>query len=460
MHITNQGDGQAPNVQAKLVNDVVANNANNPVQAVRFLGADPLYLAGTPVITSPYLGVPSSYNAADLIINFSNINSDLLLLQEREAVEDAYISAGIAPIRSFTAISGAVIGQVEGTRPYQGSRTSDIDLPTATVDVIGAVNPYATGFMAFTYDNAPPSAETPPQQGPVTSNSHFYLDQGFITLGNLNKGDWYGTIGQFYVPFGQYTAYTLDTLVTNSLGQTKERGALVGFDHTTDHTALNVSAYVFPGDAITQQNEARINAGGANLDFTYTGDNWSIDLGSSAINDIADSQTMQLNGNATDNGYFAGFGASSDSEVLQRQVPALDLRSDLSIGPYALATEYIGSTSSFSRPDMTFNSAGAKPRAFVLQGTRSFTLINKPSSVSLGYGITQQSLALLLPEEVFSCAFNTSLWRDTVESIGYDHDINYGKNDTATGAGLNAVLPTAGLGHTSDTITSEIAVYF
>ena len=55
-----------------------------------------------------------------------------------------------------------------------------------------------------------------------------------------------------------------------------------------------------------------------------------------------------------------------------------------------------------------------------------------------------------------------SIWRDTVESIEYRHDIGYSRNSTANGAAPVGTVnnPIIGTGETAECITLQIGVYF
>jgi hypothetical protein len=55
-----------------------------------------------------------------------------------------------------------------------------------------------------------------------------------------------------------------------------------------------------------------------------------------------------------------------------------------------------------------------------------------------------------------------SIWRDTVESIEYRHDVGYSTNNYANGASPEATVndPIRGTGQAAECITFQIGVYF
>ena len=82
----------------------------------------------------------------------------------------------------------------------------------------------------------------------------------------------------------------------------------------------------------------------------------------------------------------------------------------------------------------------------------------------MSYGHTSDSYGLNLPQDRFLVGMNTSIWRDTIQSIEFRHDSNYGGSTTAAGrvaAGALAVpVTTPGLGGTSNTLTAQFTAYF
>ena len=95
----------------------------------------------------------------------------------------------------------------------------------------------------------------------------------------------------------------------------------------------------------------------------------------------------------------------------------------------------------------------------------TFKAFDRPSSVGVGYQWSHDALALNLPLQRFIGVFNISIWKDTVESIEYRHDIDYAASQYANGANSSLApfaqnLPTVGSGKGSDTLSAQIGVYF
>lgn len=411
------------------------------------------YWGGTPVVTSPFLGVQSAFDGSDLVVNMSSINQDLRLLQQWQMLDSQRQANGKPyPSSPMVELSGKVEAQAVYLSPYIGKKTSDIDLSGLALDTSVGISPWASGFMAINYDNSPLS--TPATR---TSNSRLFVNKAFLTLGNLNQVPFYLTAGQFQVPFGQYSSFMVSSPLTVSVGRTKARALLLGY-HPKVNEGLYGSVFTFKGDSSTQDNSGRVNQFGANVAYDFVGQGFKFTLGTSYINNMADAVGMQNNGL---NGGFTGFGASSTSEILQNRVPGADVQSKLTVGPVVVLGEYLTATRSFNAADMTFNSQGAKPSAMNFEAAYLFNIANKPGSFALGYGRTGEALALALPKQRYSAVINYSFIKNTIASLEYRHDIAYSMTDVASGKGtiMNYInLPM--LGKDADTITAQIGVYF
>ena len=92
----------------------------------------------------------------------------------------------------------------------------------------------------------------------------------------------------------------------------------------------------------------------------------------------------------------------------------------------------------------------------------TFESFKRPSSVGASWQWSNQALALNMPRQRINAVYNISVWKDTVESLEYRHDIDYGQNCYANGAAPTGSINanTVGSGSTADTVMLQIGVYF
>lgn len=404
------------------------------------------YIAGMPVVTSPYLGARPAFDGSDLIVNISSINQDMRLMLQRRAIYDALGKLGYpAPGSPIVAISGSIQPMALRTNPFTGNASWDYDLGGTELDVAAALNSWVEGFFSFAYDASPPF-----EGGQRIANSAVRLNKSFLNVGNLDKSPFYMTAGQFYVPFGRYSSSMVSSPVTLRLARTKARALQIGYKRL-GLEGVYASVYGFKSDTTNGDS----GAGGVNVVYDFHRPYARGEIGASYISSLNDSGGMQLTGaNAPQ---FAGFGAAQANEAVSK-TPAVDIHANVNIDAWAFIAEWVSATRQFRNADLSFNQVGAKPQAFNGEVAYTFKVGNKPASVGAGYGYTKQALALGLPKHRYDAVFNISLWKDTVQSLEYRHDVDY--NTGNVGTGINATQNINGTGRTADTVSAEFDLYF
>ena len=447
------GSNQArhSNPTPRLQKDVVGHTPDSLEENV--LPFDPDQPGQAFVATGPYVGVPIQYTGSDLIINSPSVNTDVQLLGIRKTLLKKLhqMNPDLGEIaHTHLLVSGVVEGEALYTRVGGGANTSDFDVTNASLDsfFIGPSD-WTLGFLELTYDNGLPSGS-----GYRTSNSRIYVNKAFITIGDLAVSPFYGTFGQYYVPFGTYSSLMVSDVLTKLLARTKERALTLGFQEQSEENAFYGSVYGFRGDSRITNSSSRLNNGGVNVGYKFKQANMHGDIGGGVIGNLADSGGMQ-----SSNGF------SADEQITHR-VPAYDLRATLNLlDHFDFIGEYVGASTRFNPNDMGFNGHGAKPWAFDSQLAYSFYVLNdKPSSVGIGYARTHEALSLGLPKNRYSVVFNTSYFRNTLQSIEFRHDNNYAKGNTANGptttaTGCTAAL-CAGSGRADNAVTLLFDYYF
>lgn len=114
------------------------------------------YIAGTPVVASPYLGDRPAFDGSDYIVNISSINRDVRLMQQRRKLYRAYHNMGYPiPERPIIALSGKAepVGMINSN--YVGGTNVDLTLGSSELDVAAALNQNVEAYIAIAYDASP-----------------------------------------------------------------------------------------------------------------------------------------------------------------------------------------------------------------------------------------------------------------------------------------------------------------
>jgi hypothetical protein len=282
-----------------------------------------------------------------------------------------------------------------------------------------------------------------------------FVNKAFITIGDLLKSPFYGTVGQYFVPFGTYSTTMVSETLPKLLARTKARAIQVGMNIAGDNAPYS-AVYIFRGDS--HANSVRkVGNGGINVGYKFKYANVSGNVGGGLIASLTDSGGMQAG---------AGF---AFYEQIHHRVPGLDLRGIVSVGEHwNFIGEFITATTRFNPNDLSYNGRGAKPWAFDTQVAYSFSILdNKPSSIGIGYDQSNQAMALGIPLSRYTVVFNTSIWRNTLQSLEIRHDRNYAASDTANGPTGAAATPGActsalctATGKSDNVITAQFDYYF
>ncbi len=430
-----------------------------PTNGLMYLPVDVDVPGQSFVSSGPYIGVPLQYSGGNLIVNAPSVNNDVALLKIRKNIHHRLQALGVTEQEdhAHVLLSGIVEGQALYKDIGGGPDSSDIDLTNATLDAyILGPSAWLSSLISFTYDNTIGTDTGTFNNNSRVQNSRVQLRQGFVTIGNLSATPVYGTFGQFFVPFGAYASNMVTPPLTQLMARTKQRAIELGWQ-SPGEDAPYAAGYIFRGDTHVGST-SRVNNGGVNLGYRFNELGLRGDIGAGVLANIADSSGMQFVNNSptTFNG-FGGVGGTGNENIAHR-VPAYDLRANLGLGDHInLIGEYIAASTNFSRGDLTMNSHGAKPQALDVEAAYTFEFLSRPTSVALGYEMTKDALALQLPAQRYAIVANTSIWRDTLQSLEFRHDVNYGASNVASGSGVPAPMAS---GKPDNIVTAQFDVYF
>lgn len=488
---TTEAAAKANSGQVTTSEDTVpGSGANSEIEGPTDLPSQgPLYLPvdldvpGQSFVSSgPYIGIPMEFTGGHLIVNSPTVNEDILLLQIDKNVDQRLAALGRPAgkaLGSHILLSGLVESQVLTRQEPGASTSSGIDLTAVNLDAyIMGPSTWTSAFFEFSYDN-----NIGTQTGAFSSNdrmfnSRVYVSKAFIVLGDFTKSPFYASFGQMYVPFGAYSTTMVSSPLTKILGRTLARPIVVGYKSQAENSLL-ATAYIFNG-ASHAGSDNNVDNGGINLSYSFKQDKYTAIVGAGVIANIADSVGMQITGNNTGNPpFFGGFGGpietyvpggatnvpsadvvqiATGNEQLVHRVPAYDFNAKFSLGTHwQMIAEYILASTNFSNDDLQFDDAGAKPQALNLEVVYNIPLFENPTSVSGSYQMSEDALAIGLPAKRYSIALNSSLWKNTLQSLEFRRDVNYAKSATSTGSGVEGP---SGTGNSANVFTLQFDYFF
>ena len=428
------------------------------------------------VSSGPYIGIPLEFTGGHLIVNSPSINEDVVLLQVNKNINQRLAALGRPKesVGSHVLLSGLVEGQALYRWGGGASSVSDIDLTTANFDAfIMGPSTWTSAFMELAYDN-----NIGTQTGSFSSNnrmlnSRVFINKAFVILGDFQKSPFYASFGQMYVPFGTYSTTMVSAPLTRILARTQARALVVGYKQQTTNSLL-ATAYIFNGPSHASAT-THVNNGGINISYNFKEGNYIATVGGGVIGNMADSLGMQFTGNNNNTPpLFGGFGGPTEtytipgtttviqqntgSEQLVHRVPAYDINLKIGIGDnIQLIGEYITASTHFSSTDLTFDGHDAKPSAFNIEGVYNMPWFVNPTSISVSYQKSKDALAIGLPSSRYSIAVNRSFWKNTLQTLEFRRDYDYGKTDTSTGS---EIAGPSGSGKAMNMVTLQFDYYF
>lgn len=405
---------------------------------------------GTFVTSSPYPGVRATFEGNELMSNLSNVNKDLQILLELEESNN-FLEKEKIPYPKHPRIF--MSGDIEFTGFVQRDATnhaqSDLDLTDSELDFLIVMAPWLYGFISIEYDNLP----DPALSNSRISSSRIRGDSIFITIGDISWSPWYATVGQTYLPFGQYTTYdAIHDPMTKLLFRTVGRDVALGFFNDF----LQAAFFVFKGDSHADSGN-NINNYGMNLGYHFTIKDFDGKIAGGLIRNIADSVGMQ-----------GVFGDPANTEQLHHVVPGVNANFNFTWKSWNLIGEYSQALRPFDVRDAAFSSngirfKGARPIAFDVEIAYSFNVAKRPSSLGFSYSRSWESLGFNVPKERMTLTWAYHCFRGNLLSIEFNTDKLYDKNNRIAGniaTGNPYFISPSNLGHRDYFLGIDYLFYF
>lgn len=351
----------------------------------------------TPVTTSAIWGVVSDYDGSDLVVSYSSMNQDLMLLKHRYK-----LNYPIEKNRPTIQLSGALEAQA-GIDKFAYKTSSDINLSRFELDILAEINPWVATLTSINYDD---SATANIDR---TKYSSLYVKRAFITVGNLKSSKYYATFGQFHMPFGRYSTLMLTSTIVSKIGKNTGRGMLLGYyGLDNNETGLNGSLYIMQNKTAKPNKQHKLNQGGVNL-------NWNqkitskkhFQLGGGLIRNIADSDhisSILYDANTIDK--------------LSYTVPGANVYSILSINDWRIGIEGTKALKEMIADNVSYNQFSA----LHAEVDYALGMHNLPSNLYISFDKSWHSELIQTPQQSWSIGAYAHFWKNTLQAIEFRHN--------------------------------------
>ena len=357
-----------------------------------------------------------------------------LIAREAESISSVEGQSFLQTITDSVEISGLVEVELNSTNDdINDEDTSDITLATVELGIDASLSEWASAHLLLLYEEGEES-------------DHIIVDEGTITVGNLEKFPAYLTVGKMYVPFGSFESNMISDPLTLEIGETGDTAVQVGFESG----AFYGSVYAYNGDINETDEDDNIDTFGVNAGYRIGNEQMALDVGFGWTNNIGDSDALGDHIDAT------SFGSVDD------YVAGLALHAVFTTEPFTVIGEYVTALNDFEATEVDFNGDGAEPEAWNIEIGYTTELFNRETTFAIGYQGTDEALALGLPEERYLVAASLGIFDNTALSLQWAHDEDYDDGDSSTTCldDNGAVTNCNGSDNDADTFTMQLAVEF
>ena len=352
----------------------------------------------TPITTSAIWGVVSDYDGSDLVVSYSSMNQDLMLLKHRERIS--------YPLnRPSIQLSGAAEAQA-GLDRFANKTNSDINLSRFELDILAIINPWVSTLASINYDDSATSNLD------RTKYSSLYIKRAFITVGKLESSKYYATFGQFHMPFGRYSTLMLTSPIVSNIGKTTGRGMLLGYyGLNSNDTGFNGALFLMQNKTSKPNKENKLSQFGANIAWNKTiSASQNFQIGSGIIRNIADADQIRQTLND-----------ANAINKLSSTVPGANLYSIYSINDWRIGVEGTKALRDLIADGTNYN----KFSAIHAEVDYSLGVKHFPSNVYLSYDQSWQGALLNIPKQSWSLGAYTHFWKNTLQAIEFRHNDAY-----------------------------------
>ncbi len=213
-------------------------------------------------------------------------------------------------------------------------------------------------------------------------NEEIEVDQAHIQMRDAS-GAWGLRAGRFYLPWGDYTTYTVSDPLTLRLGETRETAV----EGTFRRGGLTARAYAYNGE-LQPDGEDRIDSGGVSLAQRVHVGGATLTAQAGYTSSLGDADELQ-----------AAINEATGSYMVDETVGAWDASLRLEGDRLSLIGEYMAAVEAFPAASLEADEA-ARPRAGSLEAAWHTQAWGRDATLALSYQGTEEATeAFELPEE-------------------------------------------------------------
>lgn len=347
---------------------------------------------------------------------------------------------------------------------YMGENDTRFTLNDAYINFTGNVNDWVHAFIELSYNNVSDEDlfhDADDDGSPAVYSAAYTLEaldleQGVITVGNLDRMPVFLRVGKQFFDYGRYQIHPIMESMTQTMTEILNTGAEVGYIAPWGNWAFHGSAFVFqnpivrnddgvvgvvdaadPDDLDIDLDNTQPNYGGQ-IGFGQVGDQFGWDVGVGYLYDITGVNDVGYSVTQFNKTIEFGEGGAYDDRV-----GGLTAYAMVNSGPFAITAHYATALQHFDAVDLlnpdddddadADDEDGAKPWTADITAGYDFNYYNYNQNIYLGYQFSGEAQYLNLPRSRWQVGYGIDIFKNTNLTVEYDHDNAYDFDDVFTG---------------------------
>ncbi len=342
---------------------------------------------------------------------------------------------------------------------FMGENNSRFSLNNAYLNVTGDVNEWVKAFLQLSYNSVnddvlsgasllanPLSHVAIPKPGLYSSAYNLNtlsLEQGVITIGNVEQFPLFLRLGKQFMDYGRYQTHPITRSLTQVMTETLQTGAELSFVSGWNAMDIHGSLFVFNNPVARNGGpHSQANFGGQ-LGFGQLSSQLGWDVGVGYLYDIT---------GANDIGYAVSYfnGTSFDGEgTYSNRIDALTAYGMVNSGPFSVSAHYATALENFNAVDLARSvgsTTGAQPWTADITAAFGFNYwLERSQNIYLGYQASGEAVNLYLPKYRWLAGYGIDAWKNTNVGLEYSYDKDYSVGNGGSGEGSNRIALRVGV---------------